>query len=343
MGRIKSVTAWTFAIMGPLAAVTLPWAAQAERAVDPVRIDPAPAQPALIQPAGPPILPVESLLLQEFTVDATRRMIVPVQINGSKPFPFIVDTGSERTVIATDLAQSLGLENGRMLRLATVSGPATVPSFLIDSLTTSTLSLDAVEAPGLERGNLGAFGLLGIDSLQDNKLFLDFRGAKMEVLPSPRKRGLTKIESGMIVVTARRRAGRLVISNARLNGMHVDIVIDTGAQSSLGNYALRDRLLRRNRSREFVPVEMSSVVGTKLEGNFTLIREIELGGVKINDMPIVFSENYAAKVLGLENRPAIFLGMDALGLFDRVVIDFVNNRVSFALPGPQRRSFPSRL
>lgn len=338
MGKIKSLAAGVVVAAVPLAAVSLSWAVQAEIAVDPAQID-----PALIRPAAPLVPAAESLLSQEFTVDTTRRMIVPVQINGSKPVPFIVDTGSERTVIATDLALSLGLENGRMLRLATVSGPATVPSFLIDSLTTSTLSLDAVEAPGLERTNLGAFGLLGIDSLQDNKLFLDFRTPKMEVLPSAKKRGLTKIESGMIVVTARRREGRLVISNARLNGMHVDIVIDTGAQSSLGNYALRDKLLRRHRAGDFVPVAMSTVVGTKLEGDFTQIREIELGGVKIYDMPIVFSENYAAKVLGLENRPAIFLGMDALGLFDRVVIDFVNNRVSFALPRPQRRNVPSRL
>lgn len=338
MGKIKSFAAAGFVKTALLATITLSWTARAEVAVDPPNIN-----PGLIQPVGPLPLPIETLLLQEFTIDATRRMIVPVQINGSKPFPFIVDTGSERTVIATDLAQSLGLENGRMLRLATVSGPATVPSFLIDSLTTSTLSLDAVEAPGLERTNLGAFGLLGIDSLQDNKLFLDFRAPKMEVLPSPKKRGLTKLESGMIVVTARRKAGRLVISNASLNGMHVDIVIDTGAQSSLGNYALRDKLLRRNRGSDFVPIEMSSVVGTKLEGNLTQIREIELGGVRIQDMPIVFSENYAAKVLGLENRPAIFLGMDALRLFDKVVIDFVNNRVSFLLPKTQRRGLQSRL
>jgi predicted aspartyl protease len=311
--------------MATMLAMALPTLASAK--VDAL-IDP----PAMEAGGGTPAELVESLLLQEYTVDATNRMVVPVQVNGSKPYPFIVDTGSERTVIANDLARFLKLASGTELRLATISGPATVPSFLIDNLSTSTLSLDGVEAPGLERSHLGAFGLLGIDSLEDNKLFLDFRNKKMELLPSKKKRSASKLESGMIIVTAKRRAGRLILSNALVGGIDVDIVIDTGAQSSMGNFALRDRLSRRNRGRDLIPVALSSVIGAKMTGDFTQIKEIDVGGVTIKDLPIVFSENYAATVLGLEKRPAIFLGMDALGLFDKVVIDFVNNRVSFALP-----------
>jgi predicted aspartyl protease len=302
-----------------------------------------PIIPTGIPSVNPPLqaaadAPVNLGQLQEFTVDNTRRMTVPVKVNGSAAYPFIVDTGSERTVIANDLASALGLESGKPLRLATVTGPATVPSFLIESLSTSTIQLDSVEAPGLDRKDLGAFGLLGIDSLADKQLSLNFRDGTMLLLASPRKRTKNPRDSGTIVVSARRRAGRLILSDARLNGLHVDIVIDTGAQSSLGNFALRDKLLRRNRGRDFMPVQMSSVVGAQLSGDFTQIREIELGGIKINDMPIVFSENYAARVLGLDNKPAIFLGMDALSLFDLVVIDFVNNRVSFSLPRAGQRS-----
>ncbi len=302
-----------------------------------------PIIPTGIPSVNPPLqaaadAPVNLGQLQEFTVDNTRRMTVPVKVNGSAAYPFIVDTGSERTVIANDLARALGLESGKSLRLATVTGPATVPSFLIESLSTSTIQLDSVEAPGLDRKDLGAFGLLGIDSLADKQLSLNFRKGTMLLLASPKKRTKTQRDSGTIVVSARRRAGRLILSDARLNGLHVDIVIDTGAQSSLGNFALRDKLLRRNRGRDFMPVQMSSVVGAQLSGDFTQIREIELGGIKINDMPIVFSENYAARVLGLDNKPAIFLGMDAMSLFDLVVIDFVNNRVSFSLPRVGQRS-----
>jgi predicted aspartyl protease len=285
----------------------------------------------------------QNALLQEFLIDRTARMTVPVRINNSIAYPFIVDTGSERTVIANDLARLLSLESGGMLKLATVSGPATVGSFLIDNLTTSTLSIDGIEAPGLERANLGAFGLLGIDSLQDNKVYLDLRAGTMQVLPSKRKESRSKFERDMIVVTATRKAGRLILSNAKIDGINVDIIVDTGAQSSMGNYRLRDILSRRNRKGGFAEAEIHTVTGARLIGQSTQIRDIEIGGMHINNLPITFSENYAVKALGLEERPAIFLGMDALNLFDKVAIDFTKKRVSFGLPKGSQLDTSRRL
>ena len=43
------------------------------------------------------------------TMSATDRMLVPVTIGGAGPYPFIVDTAAERSVIARDLARGLGL------------------------------------------------------------------------------------------------------------------------------------------------------------------------------------------------------------------------------------------
>jgi hypothetical protein len=307
------------------------------------------AAPVYSQNIAPPEIAAQSKpaaenpLLQEFIIDRSERMTVPVQINNSKPYPFIVDTGSERTVIATDLAKSLALETGNSLRLATITGPQVVDSYIIDSLKTSTLNMENIEAPGLERANLGAFGLLGIDSLQENKVYLDLRAGTMEVLNSRRNEGRNSFERGMIVVSAKRKAGRLILSNAIMDGINVDIIIDTGSQNSLGNYKLRDILTRKNRIGAYAPVTMHSVTGDKIAAQRTLIRNISIAGMNISGLPIAFSENYAMKALGLNNRPAIFLGMDALQLFDKIAIDFVNKRVSFRLPSGVYRDTPARL
>jgi predicted aspartyl protease len=278
-------------------------------------------------------------IIEQFGIDRSDRMTVQVQVNGSAAVPFIVDTGSERTVIANDLAKKLALESGPTLTLATISGKTKVNSFFIDKLTTAAVNLQGLEAPGLERSNLGAYGLLGIDSLEDNRVLLDFANQKMDVLPSRKTRGKTKLENGMIVVTAKKKAGRMIISSAKIDGIRVDIILDTGAQSSMANLALRDRLRRRHRTGEFVPVKMRSVTGSILNGEFTQLREIEVGGLTINDLPVTFAENYAFTALQLQERPAILLGMDALKLFDRVLIDFGNRRVGFDLPkGVERRS-----
>lgn len=276
-------------------------------------------------------------IIEQFEIDRSDRMMV--QVNGSEAVPFIVDTGAERTVIANDLARRLSLEPGPMLTLATISGREKVNSFFIDKLTTAAVNLEGLEAPGLERSNLGAYGLLGIDSLEDTRVLLDFANQKMDVLPSRKTRSKTKLENGMIVVSAQKKAGRMIISSARIDGISVDIILDTGAQSSMANMALRDKLRRRHRSIEYVPVAMRSVTGAIVNGEFTQLKEIEVGGLTIKDLPITFAENYAFTALQLQERPAILLGMDALKLFDRVLIDFSNRRVGFDLPkGVERKS-----
>jgi predicted aspartyl protease len=270
--------------------------------------------------------------VQDFGIDHSDRMTVPVSINGSATYPFIVDTGAERTVIANDLAKTLKLEQGPQLKLATITGTAYTDSYMIENLVMNTINIEMIEAPGLERSNLGAYGLLGIDSLEEHKVLLDFKNSKMDVLPSRRKSGLGKVERGMIVVTAKRKAGRMILSNAEVGGVRVDIILDTGAQSSMGNYALRNKLRKRDMRFDYVPVLMRSVTGDILTGDFTQVRDIAIGGVTISDLPVTFADNFAFKALGLEKKPAILLGMDAMKLFDRVLVDFANRRVGFDLP-----------
>ncbi|MEY4998990.1 MAG: hypothetical protein RIS00_1034 [Pseudomonadota bacterium] len=297
---------------------------------------PAPAE-------GEDIAVIPSSFVQEFEVDRSDRMTVPVRINGSEPYPFIVDTGAERTVIATDLARRLALAPGPKLTLATITGRTVSESFLIENLAMNTIKVEMIEAPGLERGNLGAYGLLGIDSLEDHKLLLDFAAQKMDVLASPRRSRPGREEAGMIIVTAKRKVGRMILSNAEIGGLKVDIILDTGAQSSMGNFALRDRMRKRDRRFDYMPVQMRSVTGDILLGDFTQIRTIKIGGVDINDLPITFADNYAFKALNLDRKPAILLGMDAMKLFDRILIDFTNRRVGFDLPRSAQRKVPVLL
>ena len=299
-------------------------------------LGPAVAQdvPAPLEPAAAPVAEGELVpgFVQDFEIDRTERMTVPVSINGSEPYPFIVDTGAERTVIANQLAKRLKLEQGPQLKLATITGPAVADSYMIENLVMNTIHVEMIEAPGLEQHNLGAYGLLGIDSLEDHKVLLDFKNEKMDVLPSRKRASLSRFERDMIIVIAKRKAGRMILSDANIGGVRVDIILDTGAQSSMGNYALRDRLRSRDLRFDYVPVMMRSVTGDLLAGDFTQIKGIEIGGITIGDLPVTFADNFAFKALDLEKKPAILLGMDALKLFDRVMVDFANRRVGFDLP-----------
>jgi predicted aspartyl protease len=274
-----------------------------------------------------------SLLLK---MDRTDRMIVGVSVNGSKPYPFVIDTGAERTVISHELGERLKLPSGPELTLATITGKFIAPSFQIDELKTDVTGMSGTTAPALARHDLGAFGLLGVDSLANHRVNIDFGQRKVE-LSAGRKRPSKNFDRDMIVVEARRRGGRLIISKAKLGNMPIDIVIDTGAQITMGNDALRAKLSRRDMLSGFVSVPVTSVTGVIVMTDFTQIRNIDIDGLSINNLPIAFFDNYAFKALHLDKKPALFLGMDAMRLFDRIGIDFAQQKVSFALPKGTRR------
>jgi predicted aspartyl protease len=297
------------------------------------------AQSAIIQqPIVAETIPETAIELDDAAVirmiefDLSNRMTVAVQVNNSAPVPFIVDTGSERTVISKELARHLGLKSGPQLNLATLAGPARVPSFLIDTLSTLSIKAESIQAPGLLHYNIGAFGILGIDSLEGRKVLLDFKKNSMQVLPSTKRKGRATEENGMLIVQAQRRAGRMILSSAQIGNDRVDIILDTGAQNSIGNAALRRCLGASDRSIGYQDVLLRSVTGAVISGEMTQVKEINIGGFSINDMPIVFSDNYVFGALGLEKKPAMLLGMDTLKLFDRVMVDFSNRRVGFDLP-----------
>lgn len=299
-----------------------------------------PAAVPLPPPAAEEVLP----FIQPFDLDATQRMAVAVMVEGEGPFSFLVDTGSERTVIARELAERLGLTEGAKLRLATIGNLATVPSYRVAALQMAGLRLGSFDAPALSGRHIGAAGLIGIDMLESRRVLIDFRAENMQILETRRRARPIIEDDDAIVVTARTTAGRLILSDARVDGKRVDVIVDTGAQTSIGNLALQRLVARRRAHRlPFVPTILHSVSGESVPAMRTAIKQIGFGDLRIDDLPVSFTDSRAFAVLDLNERPALLLGMDGLALFDRIEIDFPNRRVVFDLPSGVARGTRQRL
>jgi len=202
------------------------------------------------------------------------------------------------------------------------------------------LHLTAVEAPAFYGRHIGAAGLIGVDMLEERRVLIDFRKETMQVLETRRRAPSLIKDDDAIVVTARNSAGRLILSDARLNGKRIDVIVDTGAQTSVGNMALQRLVADRRANRfPFAPTELTAVTGEDVPALRTAIKRIVISGLDINDLPVSFADSQAFRALGLHERPALLLGMDSLSLFDRVEIDFPNKRVVFDLPdGAERQT-----
>ncbi|RSU37721.1 hypothetical protein CA223_13945 [Sphingomonas koreensis] len=292
------------------------------------------AAPAATQETPVPAVPAADDASGTLALGAiANRMTVPVSINGSKPQPFIIDTGAERSVISRQYAGALKLAAGPQVTLTTMTGSAKVPTVVVPSLTMGPVrDTQAFNAPALEAVHMGAHGLLGIQQLRTHMVSIDFDKELMMVRPSRRAGGKFTPRpafSDEIVITAKSRMGQLIVTEASFEGTKVTVVLDTGSQISMGNLALQ-RKLRRIRMKG--PITMTSVTGETLTANYHIAHRVELGGIVLSELPVAFADVPPFARFDLADRPAMMLGMDALRGFRRVEIDFPDRKVRFLLP-----------
>ena len=276
------------------------------------------------EPAPPPATPPVVLFGDEGT-----RMTVPVTIADAGPYRFVVDTGAERTVVSRQLAARLGLPAGRDVRITAMADTAEVGTVALPSIAMGSATGSAIEAPMFEESHLGAPGMLGIDALQKHALSIDFDKQEMAVVPSRRRIGRPD-SPDEIVVRAKSLFGQLVVTDAFYGGTRVRVILDTGSAVTIGNPALRARVARRTKVMR--PIELMSVTGTYLNADYTQIGQMDIGGVALANVPVAFADALPFRRFGLQNTPALMLGMDMLKLFRRVRIDFANREVRFLLP-----------
>jgi predicted aspartyl protease len=262
-----------------------------------------------------------------YDTDSTQRMTVSVNVAGRGPYPFIVDTGAERTVIARQLADALDLPDRGGIMVATVTDLRRVSSVHISQMQVGRRTLNDIHAPAFDQHDLGAMGMLGVDTLRSQRVVFDF--ARRELTLSTSHIEQEQWPEETIVIRGRSRLGRLVLTDATIEGQRVRVIIDTGSQITIGNNALRRRLAAQRRLGEVGMTQLVAVTGDRLTAEYAIARRIRLGGIYITDMPIAFADVQLFEYLGLDRRPAILLGMDALSLFERVSIDFANRRVRF--------------
>jgi predicted aspartyl protease len=262
----------------------------------------------------------------EIGIDRQARMTVPVQIGKHGPFEFMIDTGAQNTVLSTGLASRLALPITGRAKLIGIAGSEMVDTVEIEQIDLGKRSYYGLLAPLLKASDMGADGIIGLDSLQGQRVQIDFRKGLMAVSDSKSLGGNRGYD---IIVTARRKSGQLIMANARIDGINVEVVIDTGSETSIGNLALQNRLARRGKQEQDV---LHSVTGQTITANIGYARALQIGDVNFVNVMIAFADSPAFSALGLDRKPALLLGMRDLRQLDRIAIDFSSRRIYFDVP-----------
>ena len=289
-------------------------------------------------PFGQPVEPGRLINPEGETVDLdedrAERMTVPVSIEGKGPFSFVIDTGAERTVISRNIADRLALEGEEPAALMSIAGTSMVDMVYVPSLTLGQKSYEGLISPVLAAQHIGADGILGLDGLQNQRILFDFVLNQIVIEDADQER--SRPTSREIVVTAKRRSGQLIFTDATISGIKVNVVVDTGAQISIGNMALRNRLL--SRARELGDDKLLiAVTGATLGVEFGRVRDFRIGKARFASLSVAFADAPPFERFGLADQPTLLLGMDVLRKFDQVAIDFPKRKIHFLTPRNARQ------
>lgn len=256
-----------------------------------------------------------------------QRMTVPVTIGDHGPFNFMLDTGAQATVVSRALADQLELFERQKATLVGMASRRSVETISINDFGLGNRRFVVMQAPLVEGAYIGgADGILGLDSLQNQRVLLDFRNQQIAVADAEELGGNRGYD---IVVRARSELGQLIITEARLDRIRISVIVDTGAQASVGNIALLERL---RRSRPMGDSTLTDINGQTMGGPVRLAGELMVGRASVKNFPVLFTDSPSFHALGLTEEPALILGMSELRLFRRVAIDFKARRVLFDLP-----------
>jgi predicted aspartyl protease len=261
--------------------------------------------------------------------DRVDRLTIPVMVGDQGPFRFVVDTGADRSVIAADIAASLGHPAGPTMLIHGIAGSEMTPTIRTPPLQVGSITLKTGAIPVLSRQRLGADGMLGVDVLQSRRLVMDIRGRTLKIRRSGEFEVVTAGEE--MVVRALKRYGRLAVVDASTEGVDVTSFIDSGAELSVGNMALAARMGLTGTSGADDPTRLYGVTEKPAFGFVHRVRDLKLGGVNFTDVPLVFCDLHLFDLWGLNTRPSVLLGMDVLQLFSRVELDYGSRQMRFRL------------
>jgi hypothetical protein len=277
----------------------------------------------LARPTAQDYVPPSDL---KVVADIYRRMTVPIRINDSIPYGFVVDTGANQSVIAQDLVDHLGLHEGPLMPLNGVAGIQVAPT------TTARIEIGRRLLPQqtlsiLPRSGIGGDGMLGLDSIGEAALTIDFVKQNL------------RIDAGRdnwrdpdaIAVKATRRDGQLTLVKVSLGGRPLTAFIDSGAESTIGNMALRQLALTLTPKSVWTETTIISSTGQTIKAEMADLLGLLVGNLRVPIWPVAFADLHTFEMWGMLKEPAILIGVDILSRFESVCLDFSRDEVRFRM------------
>ena len=260
--------------------------------------------------------------------DRIGRVLVPVTINGKGPFRLVIDTGATSSAIVRSVAKRLKLPidpSARVL-LQGATGAETVQFAIAEQMEVGDLLFSQPKLLIVPDVFGGADGVLGVQGLKDMRIHIDFRRDFTEMEYA---RGNEEPSADRPQFSA--ALGRHALLDLQVGGISTKVVIDTGAQQTIGNDRLRKALLlrwRRTHETEIIGVTLETTPAKSIR-----VPSITFGAMRVRNVDISFTELSIFEHWRLNGEPALLLGMDVIEKLETFEIDYRQRKLHLRARG----------
>lgn len=268
--------------------------------------------------------------------DAQNRLTVETWLNDKGPYQFVIDTGADRSVIADDLAKTLGLASAEDVIVQGIARSLPAQAVQLDNIRMGQVRVNNLPMPVLPRSWLGADGYLGLDVIDRQAVTFDFVNHRLTVQPPDQQSRFLPM-ADQAVVRVNGSNGRLTAVNGSVDGVKAFAFVDSGAEITIGNTRLFNEMQKQGAT--YINddiIQLLGVTGGAAEGRVARIERVKIGSLSFVHSALVISDLPVFDIWGLQDKPALFIGMNFLRQVASFTIDYGRKELHFKLAANMR-------
>ena len=216
--------------------------------------------------------------------------------------------------------------------LAGIVRTVSAETVAIESISFGPIWRRGVSLPIVPRPQLLADGYIGLDLLDGYRVILDFEKRRLIITDPLHTNSTVFHDPRLTELHAQGSGGHLRTAQCRVDRVQVAALIDTGAESTMGNEALFHKLLEISPSyASSRTMQLIGLTGGTAIGRVVSVHEVNIGQISLTGCPIAIADLQVFDIWGLAERPALVIGMNWLRQFSRVEVDYGRKDLRFQI------------
>ena len=250
-------------------------------------------------------------------------ILLPVQVNGSGPFEFILDTGAGTSLLSSDLAKQLEMKIVGSKEGQSAGGKVAVSLAKTDSLAVGEAELHDVDVGIVDLAHIGKTigakidGDLGYNFLKQFRLTIDYCNCEVRLDDPKRVENFGRSAKTEVPMRLASPAKPLILVDVRANGRGpFQFAIDTGTSTTAITPELAKQLGIKSS-----PVGPATTGGAHVDVIAGKLRSFQIGDAKIDNMAVVVADFFAMLSSAIGAKLDGIVGYNFLRNY-KVVIDY---------------------